>query len=225
MLGRGKILSGIPWGAPGSIGAVTPNSAAFTDVTIGTSSSKQTLTTAATKAIRIYTTTAITTAIQISSVEINQYRTADSSVNGRDWALKVNLSSTHKYPSGANAIYGSMTFVAAGVHGRGAALQGEIILPNAQIVRGTISCCTLEMSQGANTNSGSSGPVSFISCVAAGTLTDLDARGYLFEITGVSEGDGKFCDNGGSPSEADGGIRCLINGNVRYLLYANDAET
>jgi len=196
-------------------------------VGLGLTGDHMVLTTAATKAIQIYTTTSVTGAsLRICPVEINHARTATAGVtNSRDWGLKVNLTSTHKYGNAANAIYGAMTLVAAGVHGRGAALQGELIMPNAQIIRGTLSCLHLDMTQAANTNSGSSGPVSFISCIGTGTMTDMDARGYLLELTGFTPGNDKLIDDNGADLTADGGIRVLLNGAVKYLLYADSAES
>ena len=172
-------------------------------------------------AIDIHCSTALTGNSERSiPVEINLTRGATGgSGTCRDWGLKVNLTSTHKYPSGANAIYGAITFVTAGVHGRGAALQGEIIMPNGQLTRGAFSCLHLDMTCGANTNVGSSGPLSFISLNMETSPTEMDRGGYLFEIQGLTEGDGKLIDSTGGDLAVEGGIRCVFGTTPFWLLY------
>jgi len=203
-----------------------PNRGDGSCIEMGDSSQTLPIKVSARPLIYISTTTNLTAGTAKSqSVEINQNRTATGgSGTCRDWALKVNLTSTHKYPSAANAIYGSMTLVAAGVHGRAAAVQAELILPDAQLVRGTFSCFLMDMTQGASTNCGSAGPCSFFSCVGSGTLTDMDARGYLFELNGFTAGNDKLIDDAGADLTADGGIRVLLGGAVKYILYADSAE-
>ena len=191
---------------------------------VGTSASKITLA-AGIPAADVHTTTAATSGNSIA-LEINHTRTVDSA-SGRDWGVKVTMTSADdvKFPGGVNAVYGSLALGSGGVHGRAAGIQGELVMPDAQLTRGTFSCVHADMTQSASTNCGSAGPCSFFSAVGGGTLTDMDARGYLLELSGFTAGNDKLIDDNGSGLTADGGIRCLIGGLVKYLLYADTAES
>lgn len=172
-------------------------------------------------ALDITTTTSVTSG---NSIALNITHTRDTdSVTGRDWGIKVTMvsDSDAKFPGGVNAVYGSLELGLGGVHGRAAGLQGELVMPDGQLIRGTFSCLHADITCSADTNWGSAGPLSFISCVVGGTKTFFEANAYLLELTGVTEGAGNMCDNHATPT-ADGAIRCLINGAVRWLLYAND---
>jgi len=179
------------------------------------------LTTANTKAILINTTTTHTGAsTRLSAMEINFSRTATGGVtDARDWGLKVNMTSTHKYPNAANAIYGAMTLNVAGVHGRAAAVQAELIMPADQLVRGSFSCLHLDMTCESTTNVGSSGPLSFISLNMATSATEMDRDGNLFEIQGLSEGSGTLINSDGDDLASSGGIRCVVGTKKIWLLY------
>lgn len=194
---------------------------------LGVTGDRMALTAATTKAIRIYSSTTVATATQISSVEINQYRAASSSANGRDWGLKVNMSAltgNYKYPSGVNAVYGAITLGTGGAHGRGAALQGEMIFPAGQLTRGTFSCCTLEITEVSGTNTGSSGPTSFLSMVIAGATNNFNTRGYIFEITGLSTTDGgPFFVN--AKGACDAMLKILIGGVDYFIPLATDDDS
>ena len=180
------------------------------------------LTSAATKAIQIYTTTSVSTATQISAVEINYARTAGQAGDGRDWGLKLNMTSTHQQFT-FSGVYASCTVNALGTLGRGSAIQGELVFPSSTISRGHYSAVDAEITYAANTVQGG-GPCSFYSAIASGTVTHLEDSGYLFEINGLTTADGNLVDSGGTALVGDGGIRIYVNGEQKWLLYADDPE-
>lgn len=175
------------------------------------------------RAVDITTTTSETSGNCIA-LEVEHTRDTDS-VSGRDWGIKstMKVDNNAKFPGGVNAIYGSLELGSGGAHGRAAGVQGELVMPDAQLTRGTFSCLHADLTCSADTNWGSAGPLSVLSFVVGGTKTFFEANAYLLELTGVTEGNGNMCDNGATPT-ADGGIRVLINGAERWLLYANDPD-
>jgi len=192
----------------------------------GTSEVPLNIKTASVPLIKLHTTSALT-AGDTQSMEIKQVRSA-TTVGGNDQPLKVTLSSEYKTPGAASAIYGIVDYGDTGcAHGMASAICAEMILPNMSLTRGGLYCLELELGGGASSSFASAGPVAFIYCGGwgAGTLTEMDARGFLFNFVGFTEGNDKLFDNGGTPAAADGGIRIKIGANTRYLLYANDAET
>lgn len=140
--------------------------------------------------------------------------------------LRVTMNSEYKTPGSFNAIKGIIDYGTTGYpHGDCAALSAELTIMNGIVPRGAHYCVEAQVSLGSDTdNFGSCGPFAFHRCKLNGTKAQWDAYGGLFNIEGFTEGNGLFLDNAATPAEADGGIRFFINGAVRYLLYANDAE-
>ncbi len=144
-------------------------------------------------------------------------------------AMRVHLESNVKVPGSGHAIYGKIDLKTNGhAHGMVACVGAELQMPNSSAPRGSFYAMESQIGIPASGSWGSAGPLAFhkITVNASGAaLARFEAAGFLFDITGVAEANDAFCDNGGSPAEADGGIRIRINGNTRYLLYADDPET
>lgn len=186
---------------------------------VGTSTSKISIATAGTPIIDLHTTTALTAGNSIG-MEINCTRTIDS-VSGRDWGLKITMTSaSYKFPGGVNAIYGSLVLGTGGAHGRAAGVQGEVVMPGGSMVRGTFSCFHADLTCPSGGSWQSSGPLSYLSCIVVDTDNVFDHNGYLFTIEGTGVGADDFADATGAPT-ANGTIRIRIEGTDRYLLYSN----
>lgn len=150
-----------------------------------------------------------------------------SQTSGYVKALRVHLNSDVKLPASGHAIYGKIDLKTNGhAHGMVAAIGAELIMPASSAPRGTFYGGEVQIGIPTGAGWASAGPCAFLRFGLSGDAKALfEAGGYLFDITGVAEANDALCDNGGSPSEADGGIRCRINGADKWLLYADDPET
>ena len=192
---------------------------------IGTSSLKVHVKTASIPVMQMYITSARTSGtIDLFKIDFTQTVAATA---GYIKGIRCTMNSNVKTPGSFNAIKGIIDYKTAGYpNGDCAPLASELTIMDGVVIRGAHYLLDAQVSLGTSTtNFASTGPYAFIRCGLNGTKAQWDSYGGLFNITGFTEGDDLFLDNNGSPSEADGGIRFFINGAVRYLLYANDAET
>jgi hypothetical protein len=173
--------------------------------------------------ISVWRTSALTTGDQeMAKLDVTQTANATA---GSITGLKVNINSEYRLASANNAIYGCINLGDAGsITGMAAGISAEIILPNCSLVHGAAYALELELGGGTLTSWASAGPVSFIYCGGWGTglVTEMDARGYLFDIQGFAEGSNKLVDSDGSPT-ATGGIRCRVGTTDIWLLYRDTA--
>lgn len=200
---------------------------AYSDVTgslsLGLTGSKRTHLTGI-PSLAIWVNSTVTAGTQ-DIVKID-YTHATGGTSGYVKGIRCTMNCDVISPASFNAVKGIIAYGTSGyAHGDCAPLSSELTIPNAVVTRGAYYGIESQIAVGSSsTGFGSTGPYAFIKCGLTGTKAQWDLYGGLFNITGFTEGDGLFLDNAASPSEADGGIRFFINGAVRYLLYANDAD-
>ncbi|KKM22020.1 hypothetical protein LCGC14_1629560 [marine sediment metagenome] len=191
---------------------------------IGVSGTKVHIKTASVPLMQIYATSALTSGtVDLFKIDFTQTAAQQS---GYIKGIRCTLTSNVKTPGSFNAIKGIIDYSTSGhAHGDAAPLASELTMPNSSAIRGTYSVIEAQIAVGASSSWQNAGPCAFFRCKLTGTKAQFDTRGYLFDIQGFTEGNDLFCDNGGTPAAADGGIRIRIGANDRYLLYADDAET
>lgn len=191
----------------------------------GSSSYPITLSDYTKKAMDFYFTSPSTDGVNnAESMLIHMTMAGAGAVGGR---ARFHTVATAKLGGWANALKAYFEFGAGGdITGLAAGACIEVKLPNANHA-GTVAVLELELVDQASSGCGSG--TSFIRCCGSGTMTAFDgaelAGGFLFDIAGFTPGDGLFIDDNGTPAAADGGIRIRLNGVVKYLLYADDAES
>lgn len=165
------------------------------------------------------------TAGNSQTMEITQTRLV-TTASGNDYVMKVMLNSNVKTPGSACAIYGCTDLKTSGAaHGMASGICAEMVVPNSSLSRGALYCLELQLGGGASSSWASAGPVAFIYCGGwgSGVITEMDARGYLIDIQGFSEGSNKLVDNDGADPAATGGIRCRVGTQDIWLLYRDSA--
>ncbi|KKK62155.1 hypothetical protein LCGC14_3007180, partial [marine sediment metagenome] len=121
------------------------------------------------------------------SMQIDHVMTIAASA-GHVEALRVSVSSDVKTGAWCNAIIARLDYKTSGAaHGEAGPLYAELTLPNSSLSRGELYGLGIGISAGASSSWASAGPVSFIKFDAQGTLTNLNASGYLFHLAGITD--------------------------------------
>lgn len=138
------------------------------------------------------TTRSAATTGTITSFTIQQTMTATSTANKVE-ALQVKLISNVKTGAWAQAIFAQTDYSTNGLaHGAGSAICAEISLPASSVVRGTYYVWQSEIDCPTNCVMNAN-PIAVMSVsVWGGAKAQFDSVGYLFDISGVTSGAGKF---------------------------------
>ena len=111
---------------------------------------------------------------------------------------------------------------AGNITGEGHATRNTLHLPNRSL-GGTFSAVQAEIwSDGSSSDIGGTG--SFLRISNAGDATgmgNVDLHGLLFDIQGLTSGDGKLFYSGAAPSTLAASLKCQVGGTIFYLpLYS-----
>ncbi len=164
-----------------------------------------------------------TTSANVSGTSVNylQFEHAATGVGGVGHRALFHTIATAKLGGWANALKAYFEFGASGdITGLAAALLGEVKLPNANH-SGTV--CVLELELVGQASSGVGSGLSFIRCRGSGTMTTMNASGYLFDIQGFAQGSNTLIDSDGSTLTGDGGIKCRVGSDIIWLVYRTSA--
>jgi hypothetical protein len=159
----------------------------------------------------------------VTSFTIEQTMKVASNVNQVE-VLQVKLKSDVKTGAWAQAIFAQTDYMTNGLaHGSGSVICAELSLPASSVVRGTYYVwqseidCPLNCVMNAN-------PVGVMSISVWGDAkTQFDDVGLLFDISGVTVGDGKFF-SAATNATIDHALKCRIGGTT-YWLGLYDALT
>uniref|UniRef100_A0A6H1ZWU5 Uncharacterized protein n=1 Tax=viral metagenome TaxID=1070528 RepID=A0A6H1ZWU5_9ZZZZ len=191
-----------------------PYSDAEQGLHLGTNAAKNTMVSAA-PYISIYDTTAAITG-SLRSMYISQTHTVEATASQTE-GLKVLVTSNVKTGAWCNAVCAALDYSTNGAaHGEAGPIYAELTLPNSSLVRGELYGLGIGIGVGASSSWASAGPVSFIKFDAWGTLTNMNASGYLFHLAGVTDtANGLF--DVIAAAGFDGCIKILI-GSTNYFI-------
>ena len=157
----------------------------------------------------------------IKSATIQQTMTVASGGNMVE-ALQVKLLADVKTGAWAQAIFAQTDYMTNGLaHGAGSVICAELSLPGSSVARGTYYVWQSEIDCPANCAMNGN-PIGVMSISVWGTnKTQFDDVGFLFDISGVTSGAGKFFyDN--TANAADAFLKCRINGATYYIALSDD---
>ncbi len=185
----------------------------------GSSSYPLRLNTYATKGFKFYFTSP--SADASNSAESLYMKMAMTGAGGVGGRAQFHTIATAKLGGWANALKGYFEFGASGdITGLAAGVLAEVKLPNANHT-GTV--CVLELELVGQASSGVGSGLSFIRCRGSGTMTTMNASGYLFDIQGFAQGSNTLIDSDGSTLTGDGGIKCRVGSDIIWLVYRTNA--
>ncbi len=190
-------------------------------IEIGTSSVPLNIKTASDPLVQLYTTSALTTG-NSQTMEINQVMTAAATA-GYAEAFKVNLTAGIKTGAWANAIFGRMNYSSGGyAYGVASAICGELSMPPGGPGQGEYSVFQAEI----DCPTGCNGVVPSFAVldinVWGNDKSEFDDNGVLFDISGVTSGDGKFYEDA-TVGNIDGWVKCRINAAIYYIRLSDDS--
>jgi hypothetical protein len=121
----------------------------------------------------------------------------------------------------ANALFAQLNYSTNGLaHGSGSAICAELDLPASSVVRGTyyVLQCEINCPTSCVMNANPIAVMS-ISCWG-GAIAQFDTVGYLFDISGVTVGSGKFFQVN-TAAAATHALRIRIGGVAYYVMLTN----
>jgi hypothetical protein len=137
--------------------------------------------------------------------------------------LQFILTANAKTGAWSQAIFAQTDFGAAGLaHGAASVICAELSLPGASVTRGTYYVWQSEIDCPASCVMNSN-PIAVMSVSTWGTAkAQFDTVGYLFDISGVTAGSGKFYDTSASAATGDATLRIRVGGTAKYILLSDD---
>lgn len=200
-----------------------PNTASA--INIGTSSAPMAYT-AGTPAFTMYATSSNTSSTNSEPFYVKSTMTGTSGYGGRarfhsytNVVLQTNFMALKAY-----AEFGS----SGGIKGLAAALCAEIVTPNADLAGGNFYPLELEYVAGGTSTASASGAgrVGWMYMNATGDDAggDFDLNGVLFDIEGLTAASGSLYDTTANAATGDETLKIKINGTIKYLLVAGDAN-
>lgn len=174
--------------------------------------------------LNVIQTNAATTGVE-TTASIQQTHTG---IGASAEALEAILTSNVAFGTYANAIFGKVDLSSSGeVTGLIGVICAEMTMPDTDApAAGTYAAFEAEFNM-AGADVGANPVVVTYVNVWGGNETEFDDQGLLFDIAGVSTGDGKFFrTNAVALNNCDAFLKCRVNGTVYYIpLSDNQAGT